>query len=390
MGDAFTAINGDIGALYHNPAGLAGLSVSEISTNLGNFHQGSETGLESGMVFVWSWANFSKKRLAVHWNNWQVGEQNVQQSGVSICGSTVFRDYPLRLGSTIKWRLDTVSHTQLYLIDLGAQSDIIKDKVSAGISIWNLLSGDKELAESSTSWGVLYNSVYGRFNADFNWHSGRYFLSAGWERHVLQGLMIPRLGFLSGPDSFFTAGVSSYLWPIGFDVSCSWPVYSSEGSGAFNIGVRYRFGGKHFSEIYLDRSTEKAASLETKIKVLREERKELVDEIEEIRKFKRLPSEEIFRLPGIGITTKKEVIKKPLPTKPKKPKVTVKPKRKKKRVKKIVWPQYHKVKPGDTLRSIAQRYYGNPDKWQLIYSKNTDKIERGQPRLDERLVIPKP
>ncbi len=38
-------------------------------------------------------------------------------------------------------------------------------------------------------------------------------------------------------------------------------------------------------------------------------------------------------------------------------------------------PEYHKVKKGETLKVIAKKIYGNPEKWTLIYRVNKDKIE---------------
>jgi len=38
-------------------------------------------------------------------------------------------------------------------------------------------------------------------------------------------------------------------------------------------------------------------------------------------------------------------------------------------------PEYHKVKKGETLKIIAKKIYGNPEKWTLIYRVNKDKIE---------------
>ncbi|MCK4648037.1 DUF4398 domain-containing protein [bacterium] len=37
--------------------------------------------------------------------------------------------------------------------------------------------------------------------------------------------------------------------------------------------------------------------------------------------------------------------------------------------------EYHKVKKGETLKIIAKKIYGNPEKWTLIYRVNKDKIE---------------
>ena len=48
----------------------------------------------------------------------------------------------------------------------------------------------------------------------------------------------------------------------------------------------------------------------------------------------------------------------------------------------------HVVKQGDTLQSLARDYYGDPNQWKKIYNANGDKIDRGLPRVGEKLVIP--
>ncbi|QBQ55721.1 PRC-barrel domain-containing protein [Nitrosococcus wardiae] len=54
-------------------------------------------------------------------------------------------------------------------------------------------------------------------------------------------------------------------------------------------------------------------------------------------------------------------------------------------------PQTVTVQQGDTLASIAQRVYGNADKWRLIYEANRDKIEDPERLLvGTELTIPPP
>lgn len=48
----------------------------------------------------------------------------------------------------------------------------------------------------------------------------------------------------------------------------------------------------------------------------------------------------------------------------------------------------HRVTEGDTLRSIAKIYYGDPDLWKVIYDANSEKITRGAPKIGEELNIP--
>ena len=51
-------------------------------------------------------------------------------------------------------------------------------------------------------------------------------------------------------------------------------------------------------------------------------------------------------------------------------------------------PRRHKVRKGETLRGLSEKYYGDPGLWKVIYDANLDKILRGTPKADEVLDIP--
>ncbi|MCB4791866.1 MAG: LysM peptidoglycan-binding domain-containing protein [Elusimicrobia bacterium] len=383
MGQSFIAVNGDIGGVYHNPGSLAGCDVSEIGFNIGSLYRDNKLGAMTGMIFTWPYADQDPKRLAVHWNNSGMGEQSVQETGITLAKNSIFLKYPFRFGGTLKWRSDTLVGKQGVMLDVGAQSDVVKQKVTVGMAINNLASPDKDMAETSLGCGVFYNSVYGKLTSDIKWRTDRFFMSLGFENDFYEGLVVTRYGVLNAPDSYITCGVSTYLWPLGFDIAFSFPYNSTPGSGYFQAGFRYRFGGPHFSEIYLDRSIEKAASLRHSIKNLEKKKSKLDKEIIQLDEYKKHPDGNILGLPGVSQEAKKKLIEKPKDAK----KEEQRPSYEKKAV---TWPQYHKVVPGDTLRSIAQKYYDDPNKWQFIYNVNKDKVERGQPRLGEELMIPKP
>jgi nucleoid-associated protein YgaU len=54
------------------------------------------------------------------------------------------------------------------------------------------------------------------------------------------------------------------------------------------------------------------------------------------------------------------------------------------------WPKLHKTEAGETLRSIASRYYGNPSLWERIYEANEKNISKGLPVEGSILTIPPP
>ncbi|OGR87042.1 MAG: hypothetical protein A3A86_00880 [Elusimicrobia bacterium RIFCSPLOWO2_01_FULL_60_11] len=48
----------------------------------------------------------------------------------------------------------------------------------------------------------------------------------------------------------------------------------------------------------------------------------------------------------------------------------------------------HKVEKGDTLRTLADKYYGDSTKWNVIFDANRSKIRRGSLETGEELIIP--
>jgi nucleoid-associated protein YgaU len=51
-------------------------------------------------------------------------------------------------------------------------------------------------------------------------------------------------------------------------------------------------------------------------------------------------------------------------------------------------PRRHIVQPGENLRSIAQKYYNDGDRWKDIYRANRDKVVSGQVKSGQEIVIP--
>ncbi|OGR84644.1 MAG: hypothetical protein A2901_07380, partial [Elusimicrobia bacterium RIFCSPLOWO2_01_FULL_54_10] len=48
----------------------------------------------------------------------------------------------------------------------------------------------------------------------------------------------------------------------------------------------------------------------------------------------------------------------------------------------------HKVEKGETLRSLAEKYYGDSGKWTVIFDANRSKIRRGVLKEGEEIIIP--
>ena len=380
MGHAFTAIKGDIDAVYYNPAGLAESDTMELKLNMGSFYQNAKLGFEGGVVLAWPIAALKGMPAAIHADNSQIEGNSIQETGFSV-GGHIFSP-AFRWGTTLKWRGETQSETQLSAADFGVQSEWAREKISWGLAVKNLMSGDNPLARTTPVFGLGYMSRVGRLTADMSWLSSKMYLSGGWEHSVFNGLMMLRLGYFNAEKSYITAGLSSYLWPAGFDTSFSWPV-NDKNSGYYRFAIRYRFGGEHFSEVFLNRAVEKGAAAEEKIRRLESKQTDLNKSL----------GDSMFVREQENVQQKQaaEKASAPAPVPAQARPAPERVERAEPRTKRAVtWPQYHRVEQDDTLRDIAQRYYDDPGKWQLIYRANTDKVIRGRPQVGADLLIPEP
>jgi hypothetical protein len=355
MGNAFSSIHNDIDAVNSNPAGLSELSLPELKINSGNFVEQNAVGFLWGMTYLWPVSGVNgSSNVGVFLNNKNSSLNNSRQLGATFATEVYPMKYPVRVGGSLKWFSNDADSSNYYLLDIGGQTDPKMniphiDNPSAGLSFRNLFAGNSKFANTTPVAGFSCDTYYDLFaSADLSWAASRLCLSLGAEKSYYHKTLLVRAGYMNAADSFFSFGFSEYLWPVGFDASFSWPV-NGKNTSFSQFALKYKFGAENVFN-----------------RVVAQER-ELQD---------RLKKEAELRAPKV------------------KPEPVEEPKRPKKRVAvdegNAGWPKYHTVAQGDTLRQIAQLYYNDPGKWQIIYKANGDKINRGQPLIGSILVIPAP
>ncbi|MBU2574087.1 MAG: LysM peptidoglycan-binding domain-containing protein [Elusimicrobia bacterium] len=157
------------------------------------------------------------------------------------------------------------------------------------------------------------------------------------------------------------------------------------------MNAGYRFNVPTYTERFVGDAAAKAGALKTQIDDLRAQRAGLETSIAAYRVNKGVLESDLTliqsrmrdmeeRLKNLELELIEAQYKKDQPP-PKKPVVRPKPEK---------WPKLHKVAPGDTLRSIASKYYGNPNLWERIYEANQKHISKGLPMEGAVLKIPAP
>ncbi len=216
----------------------------------------------------------------------------------------------------------------------------------------------------------------------------------GLERGMFNNLLQFRAGkgvALDGPAYLALGlGINTTPWIIDLAASIPWNGLG-ETAGLYEVNVGYRFGAPTFAERFVGDAGARAAALRTQVDDLRTQKASLENSVATYRANKGVLEADLNVMQSrmrdmeprlkeldIRIIEAEHRLEEPQPVK----RAPAPPPEK--------WPRLHKVMPGDTLRSIASRYYGNPSLWERIYEANRKYISRGLPVEGAILEIPYP
>ncbi|MDD5656391.1 MAG: hypothetical protein PHF00_03955 [Elusimicrobia bacterium] len=280
------------------------------------------------------------------------------------------------------------------------------------------LSGSLTLLDLTTNVGVPHPTI-GLGTAytwrrrltvagDLRYRKGLAEFYPGLEASFHQGLLKARLGrgFQLDGVGQLALGLGVNFSPLVIDVAMTVPTGGiHRRGGAYQAGLNYRFGAPSFASSFVGQAAIQADSLRSDIFRLEEFkknlqndtqsaesnktivsgemsvlRKRLAESQDELRLLEKRKDELEYALSVLSLE-KRKLLPPPAPKRaPAKPKPAPV----------VVWPRYRQVRPGDTLRSIAQEFYRDAARWELIYEANRDKVERGLPRTGAVLEIPDP
>ena len=216
----------------------------------------------------------------------------------------------------------------------------------------------------------------------------------GLERGMFNNLLQFRAGkgvALDGPAYLALGlGVNTTPWIIDLALSIPWNGFG-QAAGLYEVNVGYRFGAPTFAERFVGDAGARAAALRTQVDDLRAQRAGLENSVATYRSNKGVLEADLNVMQSrmrdmeprlkeleVQIIEAEHRLEEPKPIK----RAPTPPPEK--------WPRLHKVMAGDTLRSIASKYYGNPSLWERIYEANQKYISRGLPVEGAILEIPYP
>ncbi len=424
MGYAYTALSDDIYGMFHNPAGLARKNFTELSGSFGRMmsHKGN-VGTESfayvrplpilpGATIGAAWSSIGQRAEA------DLGKKEKNELLLHFSRSIklpqLYLRRPLKVGANFKFIQGAPGDSSGGgKLGLGFDTGVIFDsgrKLKIGLSVLDLTT-QTDLPHPTLSLGAAYRWKR-RFTlaADLRIREGITELYPGIEVDFLQRLLRFRVGKGVPLDAKNTIalGLGANFSPLIIDFAMTIPFNGlNRNAGGFQVGLTYRFGAPPFYGRFVGAAAREAESLrsdifqlerrkddlDTRVSTLDSDRVGLEGQVQAQEERLRELSDEI-RTIEYDLEKKQYELGHAAPQPEPAPVVTSRPKRKRKPQPKVKprrrYPRRHRVRPGDTLRKLSDRYYGDPTLWERIYNTNPDKVERGLPIEGAVLVIPAP
>ncbi len=398
MGSAFSTVEGDACAVFYNPANLTTLENLEVRFETGRRLAGEFPAGEAAGAYIRPVPDTENKVAGL-------GFYSIRQKGGLGLDSLSFS---LGDRKTIKYLQQPLFYG--FGVKLVSLRDAEKSHIGIGVDAGVQLHGSGGLRTSL----VLSDLVFGAGKslagitlgnsytvkktlllADLRARGSYSELFLGAEHPLFNGLLQARAGkgvaLGGGQYLALGLGVNTLPWTIDMTWSIPWSGYH-QNSGYYGLSAAYRFGSETFSEKLVGDASREADDLKNQIDDLRLQKANLDGAVAAGRVNKNIIETDVTlmqsrlrelesNLKELQIQILEAEYRKDAPKPPQKRYSPPPPER---------WPKYHKAAAGDTLRSVAGKYYGNPSLWELIYDANQKHIFKGAPAEGATLVIPPP
>ncbi|OGS13637.1 MAG: hypothetical protein A2285_07370 [Elusimicrobia bacterium RIFOXYA12_FULL_57_11] len=398
MGTAFSTIEGDPFAVFYNPANL---------TTLTNLEARFETGRRLSPV-----AN--KGEASIAYARPLPGQKN-RVAGLGYYASRSRATLSMDSLQGAFGDRTTIKYFQRPLF-YGGGAKIVslrypgQNQLGLGFDAGALLASDSGLRTALVLSDIIVglgktgatltlgNSyIFGETTvlADFRTRGTYSELYFGAEHPLFNGLVQARAGkgvsLDGGGYLALGAGLNILPWTLDFAFSIPVSGYSSS-AGYYGVNLGYRFGAAAFSENLVGDAARRVENLKMQNADLRAQRDNLENSIATYRVNKGTLETDLTlmqsraremeeNLKEIQLRTLEAVYAKEH-AKPAKRAFPQAPPEK--------WPKRHKVEPGETLRSLASKYYGNPNLWERVYEANESLVIKGLPSEGAVFTIPAP
>lgn len=408
MGTAFGSVADDAYGIFYNPAGLSGMSYLEAGGGFARRLAPARPVGEANLVYIRPNPDIENKAAGFGYHALRQGGQGEKDTFLFGQGQRFTLKY---FQQPVWWGYNFRITSLRYPAGSPDGGNSGRSHFGLGGDAGLLLSANNGLRTglvlSDVNFGLgkslaavtLANSIRLKgtlFAADLRVRGGHAEFFPGLERPLFNDLLRLRAGRgvkLGGVD-YLAAGLGINLLPWVIDITASlpWKGFHVQG-GVYEVSVVHRFGAPTFSERFVGDAAGRARELREQIDGLRQQRLGLENSIMTLRVNRGVMESELAqsqsrlrdledRLKETEVSVLDAQFRLDNPPPPPPPAPRAKPPEK--------WPRRHTVQPGETLRSISSKYYGNPNLWERIYQSNEKLIFRGLPREGSVLEIPPP
>jgi len=396
MGGAFTAVPGGAEAMCSNPASLLETSSPELTAVYGRLYSGLTDDSKIGQGYF-GFAGPVKRYLpgaaGFSWNDTRLSEAYSETTFSVSYATAVYRG--VGAGVTLKYlrrayvsdgytELDPVFSGGYSKSGFGADLGFFyrpQPRYALGLAFKNINKPDMGLADADRlpmeiRAGASYVMRTSLLGLDASFAGSDYTVAAGAE-YSFQRRYAMRMGLAAGNDSRrnINLGLGGRFGLAEFDYSFSLPIGGISGTmGSHRLAFSFRFGPE--ADVFavseaaeLRKAQERAAMQEEKIRALEQRlgtgspdaaAPAQPDILKQIEQLKTELEKSRTQIEAAKARPEAKPAVKPAPAKPQ-----------------PASRRSYVVRDGDTLESIANAVYGDPERWPEIYRANTGVVGRG-------------
>lgn len=397
MGSAFSTVDGDPYAVFYNPANLTTLGTVQIGFETGRRLSPAAREGEASIAYVRPQPDNANRTAGFGYYAVRRGGDFSADSAVFSMGDRAVIKYmqqPLFYGAGV--RLVNLRTPQKSNFGLGFDAGLLVGSDSGLKTALTITDAVFGLGRSLTTLtlGNSYRLGSTVLLADLRARGAYSELFFGAEHTLFNGLAQARAGkgiaLDGGKYLALGLGLNTLPWLIDFTWSLPWKGYNEQ-AGYYGFTASYRFGSRTYSDMLAGDAARQVEALKTQLSEMRAQRAALESVIGTYKVNKNVMETDLTLMQGRMREMEINIKNLELRTleaqytsehpKPAKRYVPKPPER---------WPRLHKAAAGETLRSLASKYYGNPNLWERIYEANEKSVFKGLPLEGAVFTIPAP